>query len=116
MMLRSLLFVGLIFSGLGGCNETNFPLSGTCTEALRSLPDNPTLAADAAVKSGDIRLIAINDYSQWTPGALDPRLREKHGLIVLKKTSDTPRDSSCEDYQKVAMDFAEQYNRRVLEM
>lgn len=113
-MLRQPLIIAFIFASTTACDGNPLTVArGACTEELQSLKD-PTMAANRAVSLGDLRLIAIQEYAQRTPGAPDPRLREKHGVIVLEKTSDAPVDGSCERYQVAAIAYAENYNRRVL--
>jgi hypothetical protein len=115
-MLGRLPIIALILAGTTACDGNPLTAAmGACTEELRSLKD-PTMAANKAVSLGDLRLIAIKEYARWTPGAPDPRLRDKHGVIVLEKTSDTPADGSCERYQVAATAYAENYNRRVIEL
>lgn len=115
-MLGRLIVVGAILTGLAGCDsQKSVVLGGACSEALRSLPKDPVTTADKAIEAGDLRLVAVNGYSQWTPGASDRQLREKHGILILEKTSDTPPDASCQKYQEAATSYAELYNHRILE-
>lgn len=115
-MLGRLLIILPFLVTITGCDRgPSASLTEGCADELHSLED-PTKAASKAVESGDFRLVAVKEYAQWTPGAPDPRLRERHGVIVLEKTSDTPADESCERYQVAATTYAESYNRRVLEL
>jgi hypothetical protein len=111
---RPILVLGVLLGAANCDGSLDLALAGACTDALQELPKDAVEAADRAVKAGDLRLIAVNDYSRRTPGTNDPRLRQKHGIIVLEETSDTPADHSCQTYQKVATDYAEKYNQQVL--
>lgn len=99
------------------CDEAAHVLGmGNCSEGLAKLRVDPIRAAEDAVRRGDRRLLAVNGYTRWTPGALDYSLRTKYGYRTLENTSDTPDDASCVAYQDAAIAYAERYNRRVLQL
>lgn len=99
------------------CDEAAHVLGmGVCSEDLAKLRVDPIRAAEDAVGRGDRRLLAVNGYTRWTPGALDYSLRTKYGYRTLENTSDTPDDASCVAYQDAAIAYAERYNGRVLQL
>lgn len=99
------------------CDEAAHVLgTGICSEDLARLRDDPIRTAEQAVARGDRRLLAVNGYTRWTPGALDYSLRTKYGYRTLENTSDTPDDASCAAYQDAATAYAERYNGRVLQL
>ena len=86
---------------------------GDCGPDLAAISGDPVDAADAALDRGDTRLLAVQGYAIHTPGVSEgARSRE---YVILPNTSDAPTDRSCFRYNRRAADYAERYNRRILE-
>lgn len=112
---RLLLTLGLL--GLAACDgNAPFAQRGTCSVELRELRSDPVEAAERAVATGDSRLLMLRGYTTYVPGIADTRLEGRYRFRILERTSDTPEDESCVEYQSAARNYAERYNARVLEL
>lgn len=83
---------------------------GACRDALQEIESDPAQAAQRAISAGDQRLLLIRGYTTSAPGVPDSRLEGRYRYRTLEKTSDTPEDSSCVEYQDAARRYAERYN------
>jgi hypothetical protein len=107
--------LALFLATAGGCDAvTPFASGGACSEDLRMMRSDPDHAAQRSVASGDTRVLMVRGYTTWAPGVGDIELQGRLGTRILERTSDTPQDKSCEQYQDAAIAYAERYNSRIV--
>lgn len=101
---------------LGACASVP-PQQGSCTVYLEKyVVGNAEADANKNFRSKTKYLLGIQGYSVTFPGVTDPLLPQRIGYRVLDGTSDAIIDESCASYQLRAKEYAERYNRHLLQL
>lgn len=99
-----------------GCSSAKVP-TGQCAGYLRSLAvERAVVRAERVVRSGEPYFLGVKGFALSFPGVEDPQVVSQIGYKIMEGTSDVIKDSSCWRYQRQAHLFAEQFNRRIIQL
>ena len=95
-------------------SRTTYPLLTRLADLLEAA--NPGREAELALGRGDRRLLAVEGYALYAPGAVGPTelLRQQGRLRILAHTSDSVIGDEHARYNRVAATFAKAYNCELL--
>jgi hypothetical protein len=89
-------------------------------QALREYRQaDPRMELEKALANGDDRFVGLMGFAAYFPGTEDTDFYvtygKTHGGKIIPFTSDALESDTHEKFQRVARDYAEEYNRLLLE-
>jgi hypothetical protein len=83
-------------------------------DVVRLLTD-PTSEAKAALERGDRRFLAVQGFSTEAPGVEDFHMVDRNGIVIIDDTTDYISTLTQSYFKERARDYANDYNRYILE-
>jgi len=77
---------------------------------------DPELELKIALEEGDLRFVGVMGVGLMVPGVegYKQKYRPKYGVKIIPLTSDAIEGETHLEFQRVAKDYAERYNRLLL--